>query len=115
MDNLTEKSSTHLKIRNCTLFHECSRSCFDLLDLGRWCEFEHTYSGVRLVGRISRLTSNQLRDCWSNHQQATCGTIFPNVYRFIEALKRQQSLHNFEITQLIAGHLEIRPTRRTPL
>ena len=28
---------------------------------------------------------------------------FPNIYRFIDSLKRQQGLHNFEITQLIAG------------
>lgn len=48
--------------------------------------------------------TNNAVEGWHRGFQATCGTIFPNIYRFIDALKRQQGLHNLEITQLIAGN-----------
>ena len=83
--------------------------------------FEDTYVGR--PGRRGRRPTNVPIDLWNVYQrtidtqhrphnavegwqrgfQATCATIFPNIYRFIEALRTQQGLHNFEITQLIAG------------
>lgn len=40
---------------------------------------------------------------WHRAFQQTCGHLFPNIYRFIECLKKQQAIHNFDIAQLVRG------------
>ncbi len=47
-------------------------------------------------------TNNNIEG-WHRGFQATCGTLFPNIYRFINALRQQQHLHNYEIAQMLAG------------
>jgi len=47
--------------------------------------------------------TNNAAEGWHRGFQETCATTYPNIFRFIDALKKQQGLHNFEITQLIAG------------
>ncbi|XP_073406402.1 uncharacterized protein [Dendrobates tinctorius] len=41
---------------------------------------------------------------WHRSFRETCGTLFQNIYRFINCLKHQQELHSFEIIQIIAGN-----------
>ena len=83
--------------------------------------FEDTYIGaaqrrrrrdpvypIDLWNVHQRTLNNQQRtnddvEGWHRGFQLTCGVDFPNIFRFINALKRQQALHNVEITQLIAG------------
>lgn len=84
--------------------------------------FEDTYIGRRQRNRrqaplfpaplwnvYERTINNQQRtnnavEGWHRGFQATCGTYFPNIFRLIDALKRQQGLHNLEVTQLVAGN-----------
>ena len=40
---------------------------------------------------------------WNRSFKESCGTASPNIYRFIECLRRQQGLHNYDVVQLIAG------------
>lgn len=56
--------------------------------------------------------TNNAVEGWHRGFQATCGIHFPNIFRFIDAIKRQQALHNFEITQLVAGNPVNRQNRR---
>ena len=83
--------------------------------------FEDTYIGrmqrrrrrnpvfpIGLWNVYQRSLNNQQRtnndvEGWHRGFQLTCGTDFPNIFRFINALKRQQALHNMEITHRIAG------------
>ncbi|CAJ0959347.1 unnamed protein product [Ranitomeya imitator] len=41
---------------------------------------------------------------WHRSFRETCGTLFQNIYHFINCLKHQQELHSFEIIQIIAGN-----------
>lgn len=93
--------------------------------------FEDTYIGramrrgrrqqslfpVELWNVYNRTIDNQQRtnndiEGWHRGFQAACGTLFPNIYRFIDALKRQQSMHNFEITQMVAGMPRNQPNKK---
>jgi hypothetical protein len=46
-------------------------------------------------------TNNEIEG-WHRGFQVTCGTL-PNIYRFIDAIKKQQGIHNFDVAQLAAG------------
>ncbi|KAB0803048.1 hypothetical protein PPYR_00018 [Photinus pyralis] len=84
--------------------------------------FEDTYIGRRLRrGRqiplfptqiwnvYQRTLNDQHRtnnhvEGWHRAFQETCGSQFPNIFRFIECLRKQQGIHNYEIIQSIAGN-----------
>lgn len=60
-----------------------------------WNVYERTRDGLHR-------TNNSIEG-WHRGFQTNCVIHFPNIYRFIDSLKRQQALHNFEITQLVRG------------
>ncbi|XP_077148452.1 uncharacterized protein LOC143809211 [Ranitomeya variabilis] len=63
---------------------------------------------VQLWNMYERTLNDQQRtnnvEGWHRSFQETCGTLFPNTYRFINCLKHQQELHSLEIIQIIAGN-----------
>ncbi|KAB0803766.1 hypothetical protein PPYR_00736 [Photinus pyralis] len=66
-----------------------------------WNVYQRTLNG-------QHRTNNDVEG-WHRSFQETCGSLFPNIYRFINCLKRQQGLHNFEMVQILAGNA---PTAR---
>ncbi|KAB0801058.1 hypothetical protein PPYR_05412 [Photinus pyralis] len=66
-----------------------------------WNVYQRTLNG-------QHRTNNDVEG-WHRSFQETCGSLFPNIYRFINCLKRQQGLHNFEMVQVLAGNA---PTAR---
>jgi hypothetical protein len=61
-----------------------------------WNMYQRTVEG--------RHRTNNDIEGWHRGFQETCATVYPNIYRFIESLKKQQGIHNYEITHLIAGN-----------
>uniref|UniRef100_A0A915J373 Uncharacterized protein n=1 Tax=Romanomermis culicivorax TaxID=13658 RepID=A0A915J373_ROMCU len=49
---------------------------------------------------------------WHRGFLATCGFFFPNIYKFVDCLKKQQHLHAYEIAQLTAGNLINRKNKK---
>lgn len=48
-------------------------------------------------------TNNSLEG-WHNHMQANITSFHPNIWKFLEVLKREQALTSVTINQMLAGH-----------
>lgn len=63
----------------------------------------------RVVEDLPR-TNNSLEG-WHNHMQANITSFHPNIWKFLEVLKREQALTSVTINQVLAGH-PAPPTRK---
>ena len=74
-----------------------------LFDLALWNMYDQT------IGDLLR-TSNAVEG-WHRRFQANIGAYHPNFWKFIDILKREQSLNHVNISQARAGH-QSEPQRR---
>ena len=74
-----------------------------LFDLAFWNMYDQT------IGDLPR-TNNVLED-WHRRFQANVGAYHPNVWKFIDILKRERSLNHVNISQVRADH-QPEPQRR---
>ena len=74
-----------------------------LFDLALWNMYDQT------IGDLPR--TNNAVEGWHRRFQANVGAYHPNVWKFIDILKREQSLNHVNISQARAGH-QPEPQRR---
>ena len=61
-----------------------------------WNQYERTMSDMPR-------TNNSI-EAWHNRMQSLVGAYFPHVFRFIDSIKKEQSLNKNTITQILSGH-----------
>ena len=74
-----------------------------LFDLALWNMYDQT------IGDLLR--TNNAVEGWHRRFQANVGAYHPNFWKFIDILKREQSLNHVNISQARAGH-QPEPQRR---
>ena len=74
-----------------------------LFDLALWNMYDQT------IGDL--LITNNAVEGWHRRFQANVGAYHPNFWKFIDILKREQSLNHVNISQARAGH-QPEPQRR---
>ena len=74
-----------------------------LFDLALWNMYDQT------IGDLLR--TNNAVESWHRRFQANVGAYHPNFWKFIDILKREQSLNHVNISQARAGH-QPEPQRR---
>ena len=74
-----------------------------LFDLALWNMYDQT------IGDLPR--TNNAVEGWHRRFQANVGAYHPNFWKFIDILKREQSLNHVNISQARAGH-QPEPQRR---
>ena len=74
-----------------------------LFDLALWIMYDQT------IGDLLR--TNNAVEGWHRRFQANVGAYHPNFWKFIDILKREQSLNHVNISQARAGH-QPEPRRR---
>ena len=74
-----------------------------LFDLALWNMYDQT------IGDLPR--TNNAAEGWHRRFQANVGAYHPNVWKFIDILKREQSLNHVNISQARTDH-QPKPQRR---
>uniref|UniRef100_A0A915HSP2 MULE domain-containing protein n=1 Tax=Romanomermis culicivorax TaxID=13658 RepID=A0A915HSP2_ROMCU len=60
----------------------------------------------------SQSRTNNNVEGWHRGFLATCESFFPNIYKFVDCLKKQLHLHAYKIAQLTAGNLINRKNKK---
>ena len=95
--------STTLKIHTLEDFVLVDIAEQPLFDLALWNMYD------QMIGDLLR--TNNAVEGWYQRFQANVGAYHPNFWKFIDILKREQSLNHVNISQARAGH-QPEPQRR---